>query len=131
VPAKIHFPSALLGAVAGVGLAKVATIAPALQTSQAWLFRPFWTYLIPVGLIAAFLGGALAGLLAPSRRAIRSGDLAGGTVGLFVSLTMLPERPGLLALFLLTIGYGFVGFVPGTWIGNAKAALKQEESPEP
>ena len=67
------------------------------------------------------MGGLVAALMSPAGRIRRSADLAGVAVGMAVSLTMLPERPNILVLFLMIIAYGFVGFVSGSFLADIKS----------
>jgi hypothetical protein len=122
-----HLFFGLIGGAVGFGVAKLASISPGI--SQRWpsLFTPFWGYMLPIGLLAAAVGGAVAALLTPPRRGQVTADLAAVAVCIAVSRTMLADRPGLFALFLLTIGYGFVGHVVGSIVAAAKATTSVTE----
>lgn len=117
---QFHFLSAIAGAAVGFGILQLAA-APGIVERWPSLFDPIWGYFPWIGLIAAFVGGLVAGLLAPAGRVARSGDLAGVTVGVLVCLRVLPERPGWGMIFLVTIAYGFVGFVPGSAVAGIKS----------
>jgi hypothetical protein len=120
-----HLVSGFLGSAVGCGLVKVSAIAPGIALRWPGGFVPIWKYFPPISLIGAVAGGLLAAALAPAANARRSGDMAGVTVGLLTCLTMLPQRPAIFMIFLLTIAYGFVGFTAG----SLAAGLKSTERP--
>jgi len=115
---KPHIFFGLIGGALGYAVATLASNSVGITQRWSWLFNPFWGYVLPIGLVAAGVGGIIASLLAPSRRGAATADLAAVAVCMALNLATLWPRLGLL--FLLTIGYGFVGHIVGSIVGALK-----------
>ena len=118
---EIHFPSAILAGVIGVGVVMFLRSTSFFKQSFPALFEPFWGYFLPIAVIVAFTSGLFAAVIAPGSKSQRTADATAVIVGMFASVAMLAEPPNLLILFLLSIAYGFIGFLAGSVVGGAKA----------
>jgi hypothetical protein len=124
---ELNLVGAFIGAAVGYGFAKLASIAPGITERFPGLFKPFWTYFPPIGVIGAIIAALVASIISPAGRIRGTADLAGVTVGIAVCLTLLPERPNIFMIFLVTIAYGFIGFVAGSFISEIKGAGRSSD----
>ena len=112
---KPHLLCGFIGGSLGYAIARASSASSFITTRWPSLFVPFWDYMLPIGLVAAAVGGLIAAVMAPMKRRPVTADVAAVIVCVAVSETMLAHKPNLLTLFFVTIGYGFVGHVAGSF----------------
>lgn len=118
---EISYFGLFAGGIVGWGIVKIASISPGITERFPVLFQPLWKYFPPIGIIGAIFGAILASVISPPGRIRGSADGASVTVGIMVCLNNFPEKPNIMMIFMVSIAYGFLGFVAGSIISEIKS----------
>jgi hypothetical protein len=122
---EIHFPSAILGGIAGSALVQLMTRIDYLHATFPCLFKPFWGFALPIAVAIAFAVSFVAATLAPPHLSSRTGDMTGVIIGVFTYEAVLHGGFD-VNCFVASVAYGFVGFCAGSIAAGLKGVAERE-----